>query len=267
MAPLLGAELAAGALGGLGAYIFLARRKAPTKLEKALKVPDLELPAGMSQEAKLPEEDRVVLKEAFLKNPDLKWLATQPGRQDPDPKLLLELVGYMLECQLRFVERYGYLLVSRHATSGAFLGAIGLIPPYSKWWRMKKHYQIAALSLGRHSVPEKLGCYKRYRAYLRQLDFRHQDSMILSQLQEGHWYVPLVGVASASQRSGVGRALMEAVTRLCPRPIYLASPDTACHFFQKVGFILEKRFLMAAEGGNQDFATDVIYYNSMTCQQ
>jgi ribosomal protein S18 acetylase RimI-like enzyme len=265
MAPLLGAEIAAGALGGVGAYFFLAGRKAPLKLEKALKMEkdELKLPPGMSQESKLPDDDRLLLKQAFQSLGE--WLAQKPGSAKADPKLALEVVSYLLECQLRFVERYGYLLVLRDK-KGAFQGALGLIPPYSKWWRMKKHYQIAALSLGRHSVPEKLGCYPRYRAYLRQLDFHHQDSMILSQLQEGHWYVPIMGVATPCQHQGVGRSLMETVTRLCPRPIYLASPDASVNFFEKVGFGLEKRFLMAAEGGNQNLQRDVIYYNSMTCQ-
>ncbi|CAB9498202.1 expressed unknown protein [Seminavis robusta] len=279
MTPLLGAEFAAVGLGGIGAYFFVARRKCPTKLEKALKLKDasdLQLPPGMSQEFKLPEADRVAFKEAFLNNEEFQWLAAQPGVEDfrnnsnstSHKKVLFEIVWYITECRLRLVEKYGYLLVQRDPKSGVFQGAIGLIPPYAKWWRLKKHYQFAALSLGRISIPEKLGCTKRYRAYLRELDDHHQDSMILvtSLTSEGHWHIPIIGVATNYKRVGIGRQLMETATRLCPRPIYVASPDPAAHFFQKVGFALDKKFLVVSEGGNQDLQRDAIYYNSMTCQ-
>jgi hypothetical protein len=77
----MGGEIALGLVGGVSAYV-LSRRKCPWKLEKMLAQDNLQLPPGLTQELKLPEQDRVKLKEAFLNNTEYKWLSTQPGVED-----------------------------------------------------------------------------------------------------------------------------------------------------------------------------------------
>jgi GNAT superfamily N-acetyltransferase len=178
---------------------------------------------------------------------------------------MLDITWYMVECALRFVERFGFLLVQRDPVSGEFLGAIGLIPPYKKYWRCLSHYRLAALTLGRVNVPERRGCPRRYKAYQKTTQEVQRESLLTGTDGLGHWSIPIVGVASQAQKQGVGRVLVETATRLCPRPIYVSVSEDRVHFFEKCGFMLEKRFMLAAEGNNSDPENDIIYYNAMNC--
>jgi len=273
MAPLLGAELVVAGVGGAGAYFVLSRRKYAWKLEKALGLKEeaeLDLPPGVTQEYNLPDIDRVAFKEAFLHNVDFKWLAAHPGIEDnahPNSKVMLDMTWFVIEGYLRMVERFGFLLVKRD-DKGKFQGAIGLLPPYARWWHYQTHDKVVAMSLsrmGRKSTVDKLGCHKRFKAYKNALNEHQKEVVLNDERGSGHWSIPIIGVASGSQGHGTGRLLAETVTRLCPRPIYVACSEHRETFFQKVGFVVDKRFPMCSEGGNQKLE-DIIYYNSMTCK-
>lgn len=255
---MLGAEMALAGVTGAGAYFVLSKRNCPAQLERMLGFPEashLLLPPGMAQEVSLPDVDRVKLKEAFLENSDYKWVAARPGVEDnehPNHRTMLDITWYMVECQLRFIEKHGYLLVQRDPHSGEFLGAIGLMPPFRRWWRFQGKQKLTQWSVGTSNLPKKLGCQRRFQAYRRVLDEQNKEAIVHStgrygnnaEEGAGQWHIPLVAVASSKQHRGTGRALVEAATRLCPRPLYLACPEASAGFFQKAGFTVDKRIQM-----------------------
>ena len=253
---MLGAEVALAGVTGAGAYFVLSKRNCPAKLENMLGFPEashLRLPPGMAQEPTLNDLDRVKLKEAFLENSDYKWVAARPGVEDnehPNNRTMLDITWYIVECQLRFIEKHGYLLVQQDSHSGEFLGAIGLIPPFTRWWRFQGKQKITQWSVGKSDLPKKLGCQRRFQAYRRVLDEQNKEAIVHSNNavpgDAGQWHIPLVAVASSKQHKGTGRALVEAATRLCPRPIYLACPEESAGFFQKAGFSVDKRIPMVS---------------------
>lgn len=204
-----------------------------------------ELQYGFETSA-LPSTERDLIKEAFLTDTNLPWIIRENGTRRHRI-----LTWYMLECLLRMSKQYGHVLTCRD-TRGAFLGHVGIIPPY----RNKKFYHIhfmrSILTLGnppaRDMGPD---VYARFNRYIEVMAKTRENVMG----NTPHWYIVAVAVSPKQQRRGIGAGMMRRALAVCKDyPIYLMCRDGNVEFYSKLGFALRERLLIG----------DGEYINSMT---
>lgn len=214
-------------------------------------------PDNVEVVSKLTEEERTVVKTAFLSGNDFRWMVGgKTYETDLDEKEHVKATFYMLECVLTFAERYGHILVNRDET-GKFLGALALIPPYASPSLFMLHFYRSVIPLGM-PLPMQMG-----KDVSARFDAFTHTAVEHKQLMKGisHWYVQVLGVSPDAQGKGVGRRLMKAAIAIAGEtPLYLECHDGNVAFYKKLGYAQAKRFWLVPKGIDD---TTSFPYNSM----
>ncbi len=162
-----------------------------------------------------------VLIRAFVEDPGLLFVL-------PDPAERARLVPSLARAVVRYALRCGAPLV----TQGAVRGVALWFPPDAP---EPSADELAEIGITR--VPEQIGptAWQRFQRLLDHLDALHPQLM-----PEPHWYLALLGVDPASQRQGIGEALMQAVFTQADRDglaCYLEAPTEGnAHYYERRGF-------------------------------
>lgn len=240
----------------------LIRRRAP---------PVSKVPPGntlsLEKNGLVNPEDRVALQLAFLTGADFRWLATgKTAKPDENDAALVawheKVTSYMIETQLTWSEKHGYILTARDHDTEDFQGAICIIPPIyygtdNPKWRQTLQHLSSVVPLGKPATMQDSDSHKRFEAFTSTTSKQH------SQLLKGtaHWYVALVGVADSAQGKGVGRRLLEQGLDFMGKeyPIYLECHTENIPFYQKMGFEHNASYdLLPKVEGSEDY-----HYNGM----
>jgi GNAT superfamily N-acetyltransferase len=231
---------------------FFTRRTAPPLLPSSVRA-YLETVNGTDgvviKPGVLTEAEREVMTDSFLKGPDFAWMMREPDHETLDPRKHRDGTRYMLEVMFRFAQRYGYVLIARgngdNTEHGTFLGAVYLLPPYTRRWLYKLHFYRSVLPLGR-PVPTTThaAAAARFDVFCAALDY-HRHTVVCQDTP--HWYVATVAVAPSAQGHGVGRKLL-AVAQECAAhdavPLFLDCHDGNVPFYEKMGMVSRVRYVL-----------------------
>lgn len=239
-----------------GALWWLFRRPFPF-----LTTEDLPPTENVKVVRKLSDDERNVVKTAFLSSPDFQWMLCGANYKTTnlDKEQLWELTSYMMECALRFCEQYGHIIVCQD-DDGTFLGCVALLPPYKNQTLYTLHFLSSILPLGK-PVPKKMGIdvSARFDAFTMQCDKEQKEYM------KGipHWSVGAAAVSPQAQGKGVGRKLLQTVIAIAGNtPIYLECDDGTVAFYEKMGFSVKKQFDLVPKGieDTTSFIENVMVY-------
>jgi len=238
----MGILIVTSALVVVGASLWWVFRR-PSRLYTTKDLP----PAaeGIEIAPQLTEQERASVKAAFLSGDDFRWMtAGKDYRTELDPGQHERLTAYMMDCMMSFCQHYGVLVVCR--SKGEFMGLVGLIPPYKSNLLFMLHFIRCVLPYGK-PVPKQFGkaVSARFDAFTRTIE--KESGEILNGIP--HWYAGVVAVAPGQQGQGVGRKLVQAAIALAgDTPLALETHDENVGFYEKLGFVVKKRFELVPEG-------------------
>lgn len=162
-----------------------------------------------------------VLMRAFVADPGLLFVL-------PDPAERGHLVLSLARTVVRYALRCGVPLV----TPGEVRGVVLWFPPDAPELSADELTQT-----GITSVPEQIGP-AAWQRFQRMLD--HMDPLHAQLMPEPHWYLAMLGVDPASQRQGIGEALMQPVFTQADRDrlaCYLEAPTEGnARYYERRGF-------------------------------
>lgn len=175
------------------------------------------------QAAEAGDEERVVgtIVTAFVSDPIARW-----GFPDPHQ---------YLEAWPAFVRAFGGRAFEHHAVhrTADFSGAALWLPPGAE------PDEEAIVGVLESSVAPEL--VPRVGEMLEEMGRRH--------ITESHWYLPLIGVDAARQRSGIGSALLRHALEIVDRdhlPAYLeATSELNVPLYERHGFELQEPIQLA----------------------
>ena len=254
-------------LGSLG-LAWILRRRFPADLDISSHVEEIQAkrPDLLFQiERKLPEEDRAKLKQAFHPSPDFRWVMVGGETFDESNETLMskydELNSYLLECMVQFIERYGYVLVCRDATTLEYLGSVAYLPPYPSNWLFYSHFVRTVIPMGQPPAYQWKDPVLKARFDSMETMWNMQKEVFELKGRRDHVYVANVGVAPAAQGKGVGKLMMQVVQQLADgQPLLLECLDKNVAFYQKCGYERALQYELQAKG-----EPTTLPYNTMYC--
>lgn len=163
-----------------------------------------------------------LLADAFFRDPVLSWLLPAENRRK-------EALERFFALETEHVLRYADSLVATRR--GTARGVLLVLPP--------GHWRTSFLSQARHGATYasifgiRLGRANALQSRLNRLHPR-----------EPHYFIPMIGVATTAQGTGVGSALLEQLTARCDAeglPAYLeaTSPESA-RLYRRHGFVTKR---------------------------
>jgi len=207
---------------------------------------------GIQVVRQLTAEERLVIQESFLSGDDFRYIVAGKDYHNNktmsavnEPRHRAVTFG-VVEYFIAFAERYGHVLVCRDRDDGAFLGAVGLIPPYRHHWLFTLHFYRTVIPYGKPAALD-MGV---------EVAARFSAFSVMGRLHEEctknvphHWYVQVIGVSAQAQGRGVGTRLMNAAIALAgSTPMYLECHNDNVPYYERFDFAVKKKIEIVPKG-------------------